>query len=230
VKEGVILSQNPPPKTSAKQGSTVSVVVSSGLPMEQIPNLSVAPANSSCTAATNALVADHLKPSCTQQSSITVAAGQVISWTPKGKVRYGTTVNVVTSSGAPTVTIPTNLTGTGTTCQTATAALQAVHLQPSCQNEYSTTVPTVGQVIGTNPTASALYNSTVIVEISEGPPLVTVPTMSSSTSVQQSITDLENVGFQVGTIYGPGGGKVFATNPAEGSSAPEGSTINLYTH
>ena len=75
-------------------------------------------------------------------TSITVAAGDVVSQSPKPGVsqKEGSTVNVVLSSGKPDVTVPSL---SGMTCAQAATALQSAHFQSVCApGTYSDTVPT----------------------------------------------------------------------------------------
>jgi serine/threonine-protein kinase len=101
---GTVISYSP--DTTAIEGSTVAVSVSSGPPVEDIANL----AGSTCNGATVALQADGLKANCVNQTSSTVPTGQVISWTPTGTATEGSTITVNVSTGPPMVDVPTNLT------------------------------------------------------------------------------------------------------------------------
>jgi len=101
---GTVIRWNP--QGAAPLGSTVSVVVSSGPPIETIPTL----AGSTCAAATTTLQAIGMQISCTNQYSDTVPDGQVVSWNPTGTAPEGTTVTVVISQGPAPVPVP-NLVG-----------------------------------------------------------------------------------------------------------------------
>ena len=48
-------------------------------------------------------------------------------------------------------------------------------------------------------------------------------------SVNDATKILQQAGLDVGQVYGPGKGRVFQTNPAAGSQAHRGSSVNLYT-
>ncbi|HUO47299.1 MAG TPA: PASTA domain-containing protein [Acidimicrobiales bacterium] len=90
------------PQGSATLGSTVSVVVSSGPPIETIPSLT----GQTCAGATTTLQALGLQITCTNQYSDTVPNGQVVSWNPTGTAPQGATVAVVVSQGPAPVTVP----------------------------------------------------------------------------------------------------------------------------
>jgi len=220
---GVILSQTPPPGRRLKEGSTVSVVLSSGPPPVMVPDLHAVTGD--CPAIATVLKQAHLQAACSDVNSTTTAQGGVIDWNPKGLVPWGSAVDVTVSSGPPIESIPPL---TGSTCTGATTALKAVGLVANCVNQYSTTVPS-GQVVSWSPQSTAPEGATVTVTISQGPPPVVIPSDVIGMTVSDAITALENVGLVPGTNQGPLSGRVFQTNPAAGTSVPAGSTITLYS-
>jgi serine/threonine-protein kinase len=221
VPSGQVLRQIPAAGTRLKEGSKVSVIVSSGPPLVAVPSLTAVTGD--CPAVVAALTAAHLQSACTDTTnSTTVAKGTVISWTPTGQATEGSTVTVVVSAGPPTETIPSL---TGATCTGATTALTAVGLVAQCGNAYSSTVPN-GQVISWTPTGTALEGTTVAVTVSEGPQPVTVPPVVGDT-VAQAQAALENAGL-VPAANGPIVGHVFESTPAQGTSVLPGTTVTLY--
>jgi eukaryotic-like serine/threonine-protein kinase len=221
VTSGRILRQIPGPGTSLKEGSPVSVVVSSGPPPVPVPSL--AALTGDCPAVVATLKAAHLVPVCTHANSTTVKAGAVISSTPTGTAIEFSTVHVVVSSGPPTETIPPL---TGSTCAGATTALDAVGLVPQCTPAYSSTV-TTGEVISWTPTGTAPEGTTIAISISEGPQPVAVPNVEGDT-VSDAISALEGVGL-VPYADGPLVGHVFDSTPAPGASVLPGATVTLYS-
>ena len=114
VPAGVVISQQPAARsgTSVKQGSTISLVVSTGLPLVAVPPVA---SFSNCHDAVAALAAVHLVGTCPPVAAVyssSVAAGAVIGTTPKGQAPYGSSVTVITSKGHAPVAAPT-VTGTG---------------------------------------------------------------------------------------------------------------------
>ena len=223
VRVGVILSQKPRPGKRLKEGSTVSVVLSSGPPPVMVPDLHAITGD--CPAIANVLKQAHLQAACTDVNSTTTAQGSVIDWNPKGLVPWGSSVDVTVSSGPPIESIPPL---TGSTCTGATTALGSLGLVANCVNQYSTTVPS-GQVVGWSPQSTAPKGATVTVTISQGPPPVVIPSDVIGMTVSDAITALENAGLVPGTNQGPLSGRVFQTNPAAGTSVPTGTTITLYS-
>jgi len=66
------------------------------------------------------------------------------------------------------------------------------------------------------------------VVVSSGPPTTSVPNLSGDT-VAGAETTLAGDGLKLGQVYGPSGGRVFATVPEAGQTVTEGSSVNLYT-
>jgi len=232
VPAGVVISQQPTARagTSVKQGSNVSVVVSSGLPLVAIPAVT---SFSNCHDAVAALAAVHLVGTCpptAAQYSSSVATGAVISTTPAGHAPYGSTVTIVTSKGHAPLPVPT-VTGPGSSYATAAATLTSLGFAPVQANDYSSTVPK-GQVIGTvpDPTAGPVpYGSQVTVQVSLGPKPVTIPPLAQQ-SPSAAEAALAALGLHVGGPYGPPGSTtVVSTVPAAGTQVPLGSTVDVYT-
>jgi serine/threonine-protein kinase len=109
--------------------------------------------------------------------------------------------------------------------------LTAAGFVPAEIKEYNNTVP-AGQVLDTSPAPTdgpQPYGSTVNVDVSLGPQPVPIPDLSGHAPAA-AIKTLQGLGFHVGGPYGPPGAtKVAATDPAAGSAALPGSTVNVYT-
>jgi serine/threonine-protein kinase len=92
---------------------------------------------------------------------------------------------------------------------------------------YSLQVPADG-VISTAPDPSSgvqPYGSTVTITISLGPKYVTIPNVEGDT-VAQATHALERDGFNVKVAAL--GGFVFSTYPPIGTSAPQGTTVDIF--
>jgi serine/threonine-protein kinase len=220
---GQILSQKPHPGRKLKQGSTVSVVVSSGLPSVTVPVLSAVTGD--CPAITTLLAASHFKTACTDPNSTSVSKGTVIDWNPKSSAPYGSVITVSVSAGPPVETIPSL---TGQSCTGATTTLQALGLLANCSNQYSSTVAS-GQVIAWTPTGSALEGSTVNITISLGPQPVTIPANLYQMTVSEAIGALQALGLVPVSGGGALTGHVFLSNPPAGQSVLPGTTVTLYS-
>ena len=230
VPAGAVVSQQPARGTLLKEGSTVTVVPSKGLPIENVPSLS---GEIDCVVARQLLAEAHFKAQCPALSAYTktVPQGDVINWSYHGQLDpttapYGSTIAVAISEGKPPVAIPSFA---GYTWTQASAALTSDGLSPKEVKVFSTTVP-AGEVISTTPATGVLVpaDSTVTVTVSKGPQTVTVPNLVKDT-VQKATAALQKVGLVVGQVYGPGTGKVFTTVPLAGQRAKVGTAVTLYT-
>ncbi len=172
--------------------------------------------------------------------SVTVAEGDIVSQVPTAGrnghhvlAKQGSTIRVVVSSGPPPVTIPDVTSFTD--CHDAVQALAAVHLVGSCPAAaelYSSTVPT-GGVLGTSPTGSALYGSSVVVILSKGHAPVAIPPVTGPTSTFASAqAALSAAGFTStqATAYSPtvpAGQVIGTTPPASAGLQPFGSSVTV---
>ncbi len=231
---GEVISQLPTKGVSLKEGSTVRLVVSSGLPSEPVPSLTGKGFDSNCAIATQLLEEAHLHGSCPaalEGYSKTVPQGEVLSWSydkrlyPK-TAPYGSTILIALSKGLPPVRIPPLV---GSTYTLADQTLTGDGLQVQESEVYSTTV-TAGLVIATTPAsgATAFVGTTVDVTVSLGPQYVSVPTVIGDTA-QQASSAIDADSLSVGAVYGPGTGVVFTTDPLAGQSERIGTAIALYT-
>ena len=226
---GDVISQTPKAGITQKEGSTVTVVVSDGVPDVSVPSL----ANMTCAQAVPALQAVHLNAACTGGTyDNNVPATIIVSWsigsTPNPtKAPYGSTITIVPSLGHQPATVP-SIPTTYTYAQ-AQAALQAVGLTPT---QTTSTSPTVaaGNVISTSPAsgAQAPYGSQVTVTVSTGPPTTTVPNVQGDTVAQASAA-LTAAQLSPSGVSGNPTGTVTGTQPSIGSTVPTGSSIQLFT-
>ncbi len=229
VPTGAVIAQEPAAGTELKEGSTISVVVSKGLPLEQVPPL----AGLDCAAAQRVLAVANLYGTCPPQAaaySATVPGGQVISWSFGGreqptKAPWHATITLAISEGPPPVTVPSV---SGLTYAGASAALTKVGFKTTEVQEASLTTPP-GEAVGTQPPAGtqAPQGSTVTVEVSSGPPKVTVPANLSGLTLGELEAVLSVLGLKIGTVSGPRGGVIKATVPGAGQSVAQGSSIDV---
>jgi beta-lactam-binding protein with PASTA domain/tRNA A-37 threonylcarbamoyl transferase component Bud32 len=235
VPTGVVIRQQPGARAGGKpvdvkQGSTVSVVVSTGLPLVAVPKVATF---SSCHDAVAALAAVHLVGVCPPTAAVydaTIGVDGVVGTQPAAQAPYGSTVTIITSKGHAPVAVPP-VSGPGITYASAAAALTAAGFVPVESQIYSSTAK-VGEVIGTVPDPSAgpvAYKSQVTVQVSLGPKPVTVPPLVGR-SPAKAVAALNALGLHAGGPYGPpDSSTVVSTSPAAGSSVPVGSTVQVYT-
>jgi serine/threonine protein kinase/beta-lactam-binding protein with PASTA domain len=227
---GDVVSQNPKPGVSQKEGSVVTVVLSAGKPDVTVPSL----AGMTCAQAATALQSAHFLSVCAPGTYNNNVASQVLVLWSIGstqnptKAPYGATITLVPSLGHEPATVPSI--PTSYTFTQAQAALTAVGLTATQNNESSTTVPS-GQVISTSPAsgAQAPFGSAVTVNISTGPPTTQVPNVIQDT-VSQATSVLQQDGLSVSGVSGNPNNMVSGTQPSVGSTVPTGSSVELFTH
>src|ERR1700720_3492007 len=229
VATGKVISQDPASANSVAQGSPVNLVISSGPQMVTVPNVEGLPQD----AATTAITAVKLMGgTVTQQSSNTVATGNVISQDPASgsSVAQVSPGNLVISSGPQMVTVP-NV--EGLTQAAATAATTAAKLTVGTVTQQSSNTVATGNVISQDPASgnSVAQGSPVNLVISSGPQMVTVPNVEGFPQ-DAATTAITAAKLTVGTVTQQSSNTVAADNvisqdPASGSSVAQGSPVNL---
>jgi beta-lactam-binding protein with PASTA domain len=172
VPAGSVVSQSPIAGTSAVLGSSVTLVVSSGLPHVAVPSVM----HATEAAATSAITAVGLVVGAvTTAPSDTIPAGSVIGQSPVGgaDVVIGSSVALVISSGVPLVAVPnvTHLLQAATTTTLTSAGLTVGTVTPLA----STVVP-VGAVISQTPAAGTQVpvGTVVALSVSTGTPTLSI--------------------------------------------------------
>src|SRR6202166_1175545 len=146
VTTGNVISQDPASANSVAQGSPVNLVISSGPQMVTVPNVEGLTQDPATTAITAAKL---MVGTVTQQTSNTVAAGNVISQDPANgsSVAQGSPVNLVISSGPQIVTVP-NVEGL---TDAATTAIAGAKLTVGTVTQQSSNTVAAGNVISQDP-------------------------------------------------------------------------------
>jgi serine/threonine-protein kinase len=224
---GQVYGTDPKPGTSVKSGSTVTLLVSSGPPQVQVPDVR----NEDVTTATHTLQGAGFVVHTTAQNSDTVPANLVIAQSPAAdsQAAKGSTVELTVSSGKVQVTIPDE---SGKDPTIAANDLGNLGLQIRPATESSSTVQQ-GLVTRTDPPAGTQVakGSTVTIYESTGPAQVTVPSVVGDTPAQAT-TALQQAGFKVSQSTGPastpsGNGTVISQSPNAGTKAARGSTVSI---
>ncbi|MDP9008795.1 MAG: PASTA domain-containing protein [Pseudomonadota bacterium] len=168
----------------------------------------------------------------TQQSSVTVAAGNVISESPIAgtSVTAGSNVNLVVSSGSTSVTVPNVI---GQTQAAAGGAISSAGLVVGTVTQQSSSSVAAGDVSSQSPTAgsSAVTGSSVNLVVSTGLTGVGVPNVVGLTQAA-AIGTITASGLALGTVTQQSSitvaaGNVISESPSAGTSVASGSTVNL---
>jgi eukaryotic-like serine/threonine-protein kinase len=225
VPEGHVISQDPLAGASIKQGSSVTLVLSKGLPPVSVPKLS----GYTCDQATAALAAVHLKATCPPDQaaySDTVPKDQVAGWSVGSQVNpaqvpYGSSVVLKVSKGPPPVAIP----AVSGTYDQAAATLSAAGFQPTKTSAFSASVP-AGDVIGTSPATGTLAQkgTQVTVTVSLGPG-VTVPSGLVGSSPVTAASRVSAAGLN--PILQGCGSVIRTVSPGSGATVAKGSSVTL---
>jgi eukaryotic-like serine/threonine-protein kinase len=236
VPKNSVVEQTPTAKHKVLRGDTITIRLSDGPQLFQVPTYDPAGATSLVDYKSE-LIAAHLNvtdPSPTQYSS-NVIAGNVISVDPPvgTNQKAGTTVTVTVSLGPQPITI---VDYTGQPADQATEALTNAGFNVVPTEDYSTQVK-AGLVISQSPpSGSGKLGDTVALDISKGPQLFKVPDVTSQlngdpknwVSIQQATKTLTDAGFKVKVGSSGRFGVVTSQSPKGGSMQPLGTVITIY--
>jgi eukaryotic-like serine/threonine-protein kinase len=220
VAKGDVISMSPSGR--AVHGATIVLTVSAGPKMITVPPVT----GQNLQGAIALLQKAGLTVSSTPKNVAAdgVAVGTVAGTTPPAGTSWPATrvvyVNVVAGIPLP------NLVGQNIGTIQGWASSNNIQLNVVQVNSQQPQGIIVGQSPGQG-TPVAPGQSTVTVDVSNGPPEVSIPGNLTGQNFQQVQQELQQLGFQVdGRQFGPGQ-KVFAVNPSSGQ-APSGSTITVY--
>ena len=226
VDAGLVLSTDPSSGKRVLKGTDVTITVSLGRAVGQLPKLTGITVDQ---AQDRILKANMTYGKATKSYSETVAKGIVIASDPESgsTLRFGTIVDLVVSKGREPIPVGS---WAGKSADDAEKALQARGLKVDVSHQYSTSVAE-GLVVSQAPKSGTLFKGdTVSLLVSLGPQLVEVPNVVAA-GVDDATAALQAAGFVVETQEAPGYiglGYVFSMDPAAGTELPIGSTVILY--
>jgi serine/threonine-protein kinase len=224
-RQGIVFRQDPTAGHTVDKGGTVHIWVSTGPPKVSVPDVKGQQWTQAEAALTNAGLqpVEHLVGGNTK--------GQVTATDPAAntKVPKHSKVRVNVMSGPETATVPSVV---GDSLSEATAALHNAGFNANPTYVNNSTAPQ-NQVISQNPApnSSEPKDSTVNLNVSNGPPQVSVPPVVGETA-QQAVGDLESAGFKVSQQYinvtdPTQAGIVQSQSPAGGSQAAKDSQVTI---
>jgi beta-lactam-binding protein with PASTA domain/tRNA A-37 threonylcarbamoyl transferase component Bud32 len=149
VKEGIVIGTTPPAETNLERESTVTLHVSSGPNLVEVPSVVGLDKGAAETQIRDAGLKAHF-----QKQESTQPAGQVIDQSPAAgtSVRRNSTVTVVVSSGIGKVTVPNVV---GESSEQAKSDLQAAGLNARVVKQTTEDPNAEDQVLSQSPTAGA---------------------------------------------------------------------------
>ncbi|WP_344293378.1 Stk1 family PASTA domain-containing Ser/Thr kinase [Streptomyces synnematoformans] len=224
VKPGRVIRTDPEGGNRIRQGDSVTLVLSKGPEMVEIPELYAVPLDE----ARERLRDAGLKPGVTQEAfSEELPVGRVISTDPEDgeKIKAGRAVSLVVSRGEP-IEVPDVV---GDEQSEAAAELRAEGLTVEVAEETVHSEEDAGTVAETSPEPGAELGrgDTVTLTISKGPELVEVPDVVDM-SVDDAEQALEDAGFTVNVNQIFFGDTVWRQSVDGGDEAPRGSEITLW--
>jgi serine/threonine-protein kinase len=222
VSSGEVLSTDPLPGHPVAKHGWVTVVLSKGPERIAVPS-SVAGAG--LDDAKQQLIDAGLTPgNVTHGYNDTVAAGQVISTDPAvgTALKRQAVVNLVVSDGGRPTKVPNVV---GLELDEATAQLKSMGFQVASQTVEGAVMP--GMVVAQSPTPDqkAPRGSTITLQVTQGPAMVTVPDLSGM-SRGQAEGALRKAGLNADSGFGFGN-RVTGQDPAAGTQVPSGTTVHL---
>jgi serine/threonine-protein kinase len=227
---GTVIRQSPLAGTRVKQGSTVSLVVSSGPGNTTVPTV----VGETLQQARSSLEIANLKVGrVVHQPSNQFASGQVIDTSPSAGTTppVGTAVTIFVSSGPAKVRVPDVTTET---LGQAKAALEAPpgNFTVSTTSQVSSTA-TAGTVITQSPTggSSEVPGSTITLVVAKAPPTPTVPNVVGQTRGAAEAT-LGSKGYpatvQPQDVTNPSQNNVvLSQSPSAGGQAAKGTNVTI---
>ena len=223
---GTVLGSDPEAGKEADEGSTVTLIVSSGPGEVVVPTVE----GFSEARASKTLSKVGFKVETKERSSTRVEAGRVIRTSPPGGTNapFGERVVMIVSSGPEEVEVPSVV---GLTQSSASSALEARGLSVSVVEEESDKPK--GEVLRQNPTGGTRVRegSAVALTVSKGRSLESVPDVTGRSSASARAT-LTAAGFRVrvvqkDTTKPDEDGQVLSQRPEAGAERPRGAGITI---
>jgi eukaryotic-like serine/threonine-protein kinase len=226
VPKGRVISTDPAAGDRVLDGGEVTVVVSLGKEVYQLPKL---------TDITEDQAQDRIRSanmafgSSTKEYSETVAKGLIISSDPEGgtTLRPGTIVDLVVSKGRRPIPVGSWV---GQPLDDAQRVLEQRGLKVKVSQQYSDST-SEGLVISQAPKTGTLFKGdTVELLVSLGPQLIEVPNVVAY-GIDDATETLQEAGFEVELLEAPGYlglGYVYSMDPGAGTELPLGSTVTIY--
>ncbi len=222
VAAGRVIEQQPRPGDEVRKGSEVTLVLSRGPDRRSVPEL----VGKTQEQATTALTEIGLAVGVVTPKFDKTDAGTVLSSDPPAgePLRPQTSVALVVSKGVELLAVP----DVRDQSQTAAGkALVAAGFASSIKEVFSETVDK-GAVLEQSPASGrAPRGSTVTLQVSKGPELITVPDIVGEPR-QRAAEMLKALGLNVRALAIPGPGTVRSSDPDAGTRVRKGATVTIY--
>jgi serine/threonine-protein kinase len=226
VPKGQVAEQNPGGGSKVGKGSTVTLMVSSGLPQVQVPNV----VGQDVNAAVASLAGLGLNPKITRiysgEQPDTVTAQQPHAG---DRVVKGTTVHINVSRGAKPVPVPDV---TGQPYANAKSALEGQGFTVGRVDVPSDQAQGVVVASDPPPGSSVSKGARITLSVSKGPATTQVPDVTNQNEADAT-TILQQAGLTVAVITEPvtdpsQDGIVISQDPAPGADAKAGEVVSIH--
>ncbi|ARP71147.1 serine/threonine-protein kinase [Streptomyces pluripotens] len=227
--KGQICSQDPNAKTEVAKGTTVNLVVSTGAPKVQVPDVRGQQFDQAEAQLTAKGFEVDKKTQVSAQTPNVVISQDPAGGTSKEK---GTTITLTVAKPEEKVTVPDDL--IGKSCDQAKAELQQLGLSPTCNNTPTDNPDDDGKVLGTNPQAGQQVHKNTPIAVNVGQlqqqQQVQVPNLQGR-SLKNATQQLQQRGFTNIQVNGPNddNARVFKQTPAPGSQVDPANTQIVLT-
>jgi beta-lactam-binding protein with PASTA domain len=224
VPPGVIISQSIEPGSEIEEGSVLSVVVSKGKELVDVPIVT----GSTLAQARQRIREARLELDAKFEFHDTIRAGVVIEQNPStGQLEVGEIVRLTVSKGQEPIDLPDV---TGQSQDSAGSTLGALELKVSVTEEFSGTVEE-GFVIRQIPAAGTVVHAgdTVTIVVSKGPREFPMPDVVGK-SRTEAMSQLEGLGLVVRVVEIPNsdGNQVVSQRPDPGITVRQGQQVSIY--
>jgi serine/threonine-protein kinase len=223
-----VIGENPVGGTKAKQGSPVTLTVSSGPGSVNVPSV----LGDTVNQAKQQLRAAGLKLGpIRHETSSTTSAGDVVDTSPTAgaSVPVGSAITLFVSTGVPKVTVPDV---TGESEAQAKSDLHAAGFEVTSASQ-TTSSGTPGTVISQTPTGNtqAPAGTTVTIVVAKAPNTVKVPDVKGQTAAAAQ-SALQAAGFTVtqqpkSVTHPQKNGLVLSESPGAGTMVKKGGSVTI---
>ncbi len=223
---GEILEQTPDPGTVVEEGTTVTLWISLGPELHEVPSLiGLTLAEARASFAESGLVIGSVGNEFDEEavSGVILTASQE----PGVQLETGSRVDLVLSGGPVKRAVP-NLSGLTVEAATAELAELGLLLAEAAEPQSSETIAE-GSIISTDVGVGEAIDrdSTITAVVSSGLPFIQVPDIREMRGAEAT-TVLEDLGFKVVAFVGSPNKKVIATDPPIGEFHRLGTEITIF--
>ncbi|KOV63469.1 Stk1 family PASTA domain-containing Ser/Thr kinase [Streptomyces sp. MMG1121] len=228
--KGSVCSQDPTAGSQVKKGDTITLVVSTGAPKVQVPDVRGAQFD-----AAESQLKDKGFEVDRKDVESSQTPGVVITQNPQGgtEKEKGSTITLTVAKAVEKVTIPGDL--VGKSCDDAKNELTQLGLAPSCNDSPTTDQTQDGKVLSTNPQAGqqVTKNTPIAINVGKfqgGQQQGQVPNVVTQT-LKQAQQTLQQSGFTQIQVSGPTDDKarVISQTPPQGTQADPSTTQIVLT-